>query len=371
MRDPNLVHRAERAALALERAWDRWRTMHGLGSEPSGPVSSYVGYSLEEPWGQPRVVFGVGAEEAERLAALLDGHACVGPVYAEITGRPEWRRTPVPDPSPPARPADDHLNIPAQARPPAADMLGPATPADSRPEIDGTEIDRATIDRATIESAAPDSTVMDSSEIDATDSAAGAAAGDAMLSDAVLGDVVPSDVVPSDVAPSDPSDVAPRDAAPNDVAPNDTADEPPAGEQTEPAGEVPTLAPPLVPLPPLPDRTPAMPAKAGSLAAAPIPTDDVKPAPGPGYRGPRYQGSPPRYRAAQGPDHRAAQGPDHRPSADAAGAEAQSDVPAPASKADRAKPRQMSKLNRTRRQGPGAHEAWESAGEQPATGHAL
>ena len=69
MRDPDLVQRAERAAIALERAWDRWRAMHGLGPEPSPPVSSYVGYSLEEPWGQPRVVFGVGAEEAERLAA--------------------------------------------------------------------------------------------------------------------------------------------------------------------------------------------------------------------------------------------------------------------------------------------------------------
>jgi len=336
MRDPNLVHRAERAAIALERAWDRWRTMHGLGSEPSGPVSSYVGYSLEEPWGQPRVVFGVGAEEAERLAALLDGHACVGPVYAEITGRPEWRRTPVPDPSAPARPADEHLSVPAQARPPAADMLGPVTPADSRPEIDGTAIDRTAIDRTTVESAAADSTMMDSSEIDATDSAAGAA----------TGDVAPSDAVLSDPAPSD-------------AAPSDTAAEP----QAEPAGEVPTLAPPLVPLPPLPDHSPARPAKAGSLAAAPIPTDDVKPTPGPGYRGPRYQGSPPRYRAAQSPDH--------RPAPEAAGAEVQSDLPAPASKPDRAKPRQMSKLKSTRRQGPGAHEAWESAGEQPATGHAL
>ena len=91
MRDPDLVQRAERAATALERAWIHWRTMHGLGSDPLPPVSSYVGYSLEEPWGQPRVVFGVGAEEAERLAALLDGHDCVGPIHAEVRGRPEWR----------------------------------------------------------------------------------------------------------------------------------------------------------------------------------------------------------------------------------------------------------------------------------------
>ena len=94
MRDPDLVQRAERAANALERAWGRWRTMHGLGSDPLPPVSSYVGYSLEEPWGQPRVVFGVGADEAERLAALLDGHDCVGPIHAEVTGRPDWRRRP-------------------------------------------------------------------------------------------------------------------------------------------------------------------------------------------------------------------------------------------------------------------------------------
>ena len=55
----------------LERAWERWRTTQGLEAEPMPPVSSYVGYSIEEPWGRPRVVFGVDAEDAERLAALL------------------------------------------------------------------------------------------------------------------------------------------------------------------------------------------------------------------------------------------------------------------------------------------------------------
>jgi hypothetical protein len=59
--------------------------MHGLGTEPLPPVSSYVGYSLEEPWGQPRVVFGIAAAEAEHLAALLDRHDCAGPVYAAMT----------------------------------------------------------------------------------------------------------------------------------------------------------------------------------------------------------------------------------------------------------------------------------------------
>jgi hypothetical protein len=91
MRDPDLVGRAQRAAIELERAWDRWRTMHGLGREPMPAVSSYVGYSLEEPWGQPRVVFGIEAREAEQLAALLDRHDCAGPVYAGLATMPAMR----------------------------------------------------------------------------------------------------------------------------------------------------------------------------------------------------------------------------------------------------------------------------------------
>ncbi len=54
-------------------------------------VSSYVGYSLEEPWGQPRVVFGIEAREAEQLAALLDRHDCAGPVYAGLASMPGAR----------------------------------------------------------------------------------------------------------------------------------------------------------------------------------------------------------------------------------------------------------------------------------------
>ena len=68
MPDPRLVSRAQRAATMLERAWDRWRAAHGLAAEPLPPVSSYVGYSIEEPWGRPRVVFGVDAADAEKLA---------------------------------------------------------------------------------------------------------------------------------------------------------------------------------------------------------------------------------------------------------------------------------------------------------------
>src|SRR5579862_2389038 len=137
MRDPDLVVRAQRAAAALEAAWNRWRTMHGLGTDPLPPVSSYVGYSLEEPWGQPRVVFGVDAEEAEQLAAILDGHDCVGPVHAEVArsdggqqpslerrfaaGIADSPRSPGHDQAVTA----DRVHVPAQANGTAGDQLAP------------------------------------------------------------------------------------------------------------------------------------------------------------------------------------------------------------------------------------------------------
>ncbi|MDQ2813260.1 MAG: hypothetical protein M3Z75_15635 [Actinomycetota bacterium] len=37
---------------------------------------SYVGYSLKEPWGEPRVVIGIDADEAEYLAEFLDRDEC-------------------------------------------------------------------------------------------------------------------------------------------------------------------------------------------------------------------------------------------------------------------------------------------------------
>jgi hypothetical protein len=89
-RDPVLVMRAQRAAAALEQAFDRWRKLHGLGPEPLPQLSSYVGYSFEEPYGQPRVVLGVAAEEAEHLTALLQGHECYGPADTEV--RPAVRQ---------------------------------------------------------------------------------------------------------------------------------------------------------------------------------------------------------------------------------------------------------------------------------------
>jgi hypothetical protein len=82
MRDPELVARAQRAAKRLETAWEQWRALHGLAVAPGQPVVSYVGYSLKEPWGEPRVVIGIDADEAEYLAEFLDRDECAqgGPV---------------------------------------------------------------------------------------------------------------------------------------------------------------------------------------------------------------------------------------------------------------------------------------------------
>src|ERR1022692_1854075 len=118
MRDPDLVLRAQRAATVLERAWDRWRTLHGLGAEPMPPVSSYVGYSLEEPWGQPRVVFGVAAEEAEQLAALLDWHQGAGPAGVREPAAAQQQRAV----------ASAHLQVPAQAQAGPPEQLRAAGP---------------------------------------------------------------------------------------------------------------------------------------------------------------------------------------------------------------------------------------------------
>ena len=77
MRDPELTHRAQVAAAGLERAWLIWRVVHGTAGDPRPTVSSYTGYSFEEPWGEPRVVFGIAAQDAEQLTALLTGYECV------------------------------------------------------------------------------------------------------------------------------------------------------------------------------------------------------------------------------------------------------------------------------------------------------
>ena len=78
MRDPEMAARAGYAAARLEQAWERWRALHGL-SGSADPLASYVGYSHKEPMGQPRVVIGVDAAEAEYFADFLEGHDCAAP----------------------------------------------------------------------------------------------------------------------------------------------------------------------------------------------------------------------------------------------------------------------------------------------------
>jgi hypothetical protein len=78
MRDPELVSCAQRAASELERAWAEWRRARGLIEEASESVASYVAHSIDHPWGRPRVVLGLDADEARALAALLGKeHACL------------------------------------------------------------------------------------------------------------------------------------------------------------------------------------------------------------------------------------------------------------------------------------------------------
>lgn len=78
MRDPELVSNAQRAASELERAWSEWRRARGLSDEVTESVASYVAHSIDHPWGRPRVVLGLDADEARALAVLLGKeHACL------------------------------------------------------------------------------------------------------------------------------------------------------------------------------------------------------------------------------------------------------------------------------------------------------
>ncbi len=262
MRDPELMQRADRAAITLEEAWERWRAMHGLGSEPLPPVSSYVGYSLEEPWGQPRVVFGLRADEAELLASLLDGHDCVGPIYAEVSTRPDWRR-PVNGPaSQLTRPYANQLSVPAQAPPSPLDQVGQASRA---PDED---------------------TGDDADEIDEPGGTVGGLA--AIGSD--LDDEAADDEAADDEA-------AGGEAVDGDKSGRPEA-EPEGGGKSKAGGAV--QSPPLAPLP---EATSLRRGEDGATRDDQArPTSSKRgtgrataPAQGPGYRGPRYQGSPPRY----------------------------------------------------------------------------
>jgi hypothetical protein len=113
--------------MALESAWCRWRNTHGLAAaDPLPPVSSYVGYSLDAPWGQPRVVLGLCAEEAEQLAVLLDRHDCVGPVHASVTAKSasRWQGGGAPGQLPAGL-----VHVPAPSPASAGQQARPASPA--------------------------------------------------------------------------------------------------------------------------------------------------------------------------------------------------------------------------------------------------
>ncbi|WP_345434157.1 hypothetical protein [Actinoallomurus vinaceus] len=77
MRDPELVSSAQRAASELESAWSQWRHARGLIEEVTESVAGYVAHSIDHPWGRPRVVLGLDADEARALAALLGKESVV------------------------------------------------------------------------------------------------------------------------------------------------------------------------------------------------------------------------------------------------------------------------------------------------------
>lgn len=284
MRDPDLMQRADRAAIALEQAWERWRSMHGLGAEPLPPVSSYVGYSLEEPWGQPRVVFGLRADEAELLASLLEGHDCVGSVYSELSARSDWR-LPVNGPvSIPGRGYGGRpLSVPAQAPPLETDLLGASL---AEEYAVGLEPD--------------DSLMADAREDDADRDEPRQGA-------VVLG---PARGRTTSNARADRARRRAEDPVSSPVeAPLDeaearwpAADEEPSDSDYLADADGTLQSSPLTPLPDVPEfrdgpeeSMAADPDEPGTGAARRATKARL---PGPGYRGPRYQGYPPRYEAS-------------------------------------------------------------------------
>jgi hypothetical protein len=113
--DPQPWGRAGSAAGRLEHAWRRWRAVHGF-TGAADPPTSYVGCSLTEPMGQPRVVMGIDAAEAIRFADFLDRRAGL------CKPRPEPVPPDVQLPSPPQ---------PAVTRPQAIEAEYPVLSAES------------------------------------------------------------------------------------------------------------------------------------------------------------------------------------------------------------------------------------------------
>ena len=83
---------------ALRRAWNQHegnRALRGLAVAPGQPVVSYIGYSLKEPWGEPRVVIGIVADEAGYLGRPASRRPRAGRRHQPRTGcRPQTRRRP-------------------------------------------------------------------------------------------------------------------------------------------------------------------------------------------------------------------------------------------------------------------------------------
>ncbi len=298
MRDPDLMQRADRAAITLEQAWERWRAMHGLGAEPLPPVSSYVGYSLEEPWGQPRVVFGLRADEAEMLASLLDGHDCVGSVYSEAAPRHDWRLPANGTAARSARGYSGPLSVPAQAPPPGTDVLPP-------PPMDEYSVGRQADEDVLAADTLSDDALARDRRTDAAE--LGQTGNGAALRSPARGR-------PGQGPRTDRN--ARRPAEDDGEGEEAVAGWPPAdGEDPEadlPAAGLEPGVPqsrPLAPLPEVPDFLARLddgePVLPEEPVASPRPAGAVR-AGGPGYRGPRYRGFPPRYETNQHPGQQSA-----------------------------------------------------------------
>jgi hypothetical protein len=72
VRDEKLLSHAQRAAEELGRAWSQWRNTRGLAQQQPDSLAGYVAHSIDHPFGCPRVVLGLDADEARALAAVLE-----------------------------------------------------------------------------------------------------------------------------------------------------------------------------------------------------------------------------------------------------------------------------------------------------------